>query len=47
MVIVMILVTIQALLIKRENARRRELVLAGAPDEPEKGDDNVHWQYWL
>ena len=47
MIITMILTTIQSLLIKRENARRRELVLAGAPDEPEKGDDNVHWQYWL
>lgn len=41
------ILTFQALLIRRENARRAALVLQGIADQPELGDDNPHWQYWL
>ena len=44
---VCILVTIEALLIRRENKRRAEAVAAGAEDCKELGDENPHWVYWL
>ncbi|WRT68164.1 uncharacterized protein IL334_005139 [Kwoniella shivajii] len=43
----MLLTAFQALMIKKENARREKLVNEGAEDRPELGDDNVHWTYYL
>lgn len=37
----------QAFALKRINAKRAALIAAGAPDEPEKGSDNVHFKYML
>lgn len=31
----------------RENAKKRALVEAGAPDQPELGNDNPHFMYYI
>ncbi|RSH95815.1 hypothetical protein EHS25_000908 [Saitozyma podzolica] len=42
-----VLTIMQAMLIRRDNARRATLVAEGAEDLPEQGDDNVHWRYLI
>lgn len=42
-----IITTLHAFALRRINARRAELVAAGAADEPERGSDNPHFRYML
>ncbi|KAK4704174.1 hypothetical protein P7C70_g2033, partial [Phenoliferia sp. Uapishka_3] len=43
----MVITTFHALALKRINRHRAALVAAGAPDQPELGDDNPHFVFYL
>lgn len=36
-----------ALVLKMQNKRKERLVMEGALDQPELGDKNPHYTYWL
>lgn len=38
---------LQVFLLRRVNAKRAEMIKNGALDQPELGDANPHFKYWL